>query len=295
MLQFHKYWNNPDVESIRRYLDLRTSLDVPIFMGEGGENNTDWYSGAFRLFEDLDISWNFWTWKKMDTENSPCSIRKPGNWERLAGYGSESLKPEPGEVHKILSEYLENIEFSNCLYRQEVVSSLFRRPPVRIPAVFYSNLTEGTGFKINRFREGTTGFRRQDGTDIRFLQGDRGGASFEHGQGQAWQDDEWLGVTLEAGEWLVYDFSVLCGPAGESRCSLEFRLAVPEETAEITFFLDGLPFKTLGLTRGPAREIDVFRNLDLESPEHQLKVLIDSGSVTLEWMRVLPVPGEEAK
>lgn len=80
MLQFHKYWNNPDTESIQKYLDAREQLNVPLFMGEGGENNKDWYAGAFRLFEDHGISWNFWTWKKLDTDNSPApsSFRKAG-------------------------------------------------------------------------------------------------------------------------------------------------------------------------------------------------------------------------
>ncbi|PKM64137.1 MAG: glycoside hydrolase, partial [Firmicutes bacterium HGW-Firmicutes-20] len=58
LYHFHKYWNNPDAESLEKFLRFRDEWNVPIFMGEGGENNKEWYSGAFAMYEELDISWN---------------------------------------------------------------------------------------------------------------------------------------------------------------------------------------------------------------------------------------------
>jgi endoglucanase len=84
LYQFHKYWNNPDQASLQPYLDYRDRWNVPIFMGEGGENNPDWYIGAFNLLEEHHISWNFWTYKKMETTNSPYSIPMPKDWHVLA-------------------------------------------------------------------------------------------------------------------------------------------------------------------------------------------------------------------
>jgi hypothetical protein len=66
MLQFHKYWNDPYEASIQGFLDIRERLQVPLYMGEGGENNLDWYTAAFPMLESKEISWNFWTYKKMD-------------------------------------------------------------------------------------------------------------------------------------------------------------------------------------------------------------------------------------
>jgi endoglucanase len=68
--------------ALQKFLRLRDEWNVPIFMGEGGENNKEWYSGAFALYEELDISWNFWTYKKMDTTNSMVSVNKPKEWDR---------------------------------------------------------------------------------------------------------------------------------------------------------------------------------------------------------------------
>ena len=51
--QFHKYWNNPDLESLKDYLNIRDKLNVPIFMGEGGENNLQWYYSVFKLYDQM--------------------------------------------------------------------------------------------------------------------------------------------------------------------------------------------------------------------------------------------------
>ena len=81
VLQFHKYWSPPDLPSIQRFLDIGAELGLPVFMGEGGENNLDWLATAFQLFEDIGIGWNFWPWKKIDTITSPCSVVAPPGWE----------------------------------------------------------------------------------------------------------------------------------------------------------------------------------------------------------------------
>ena len=52
-------------------------------MGEGGENYVDWLHTAFQLYEQCGISWNFWTWKKIDTLTSPCSVNPPAGWDGI--------------------------------------------------------------------------------------------------------------------------------------------------------------------------------------------------------------------
>src|SRR5260370_2439735 len=77
ILQFHKYWSAPDRPSIQQYVDVGRELGLPIYMGEGGENNLDWSQTAFQLYDDSGISWNFWTWQQIDTVTSPCSVVRP--------------------------------------------------------------------------------------------------------------------------------------------------------------------------------------------------------------------------
>src|SRR5260370_26849109 len=77
ILQFHKYWTPPDRPSIQRYIDVGRELGLPIYLGEGGENNLDWTQTAFQLYDDSGISWNYWTRKKIDTLTAPGSVMAP--------------------------------------------------------------------------------------------------------------------------------------------------------------------------------------------------------------------------
>jgi len=294
MLQFHKYWNNPDAESLKPFLDKQAELEAPLFMGEGGENNIDWYTGAFRLFEDLEISWNFWTWKKMDTTNSPCSIDIPRGWNELTGYLEGGAKPGPGRSEAVLWQYLDNMEFRNCRYRPEVVNALFRRPPVQIPAAFYNYQGGGKGFGILRRRQSQTGFRSTDGTDIRFITGNREKASFAHGEGQKWQDDEKLCVGLTSGEWLAWDFLIPVGPI-PGGFSLTLSLSAPEGAGGVEAALDGKPLESCEVEGGGSRELMLAPDLVLEPGPHRLVVKAVTGLLLLEWIEITPVTkGEEA-
>src|SRR5690606_29833578 len=93
---------------------------------------------------------------------------------------------------------------------RDVVDALLRRPPVRIPAIFYGYGGEGVGYGVAEKRIGALGFRSGDGTDIRFVvSGELTSPNFQHGRGEDWQPDEWLCVQLMPGDWLAYGFSAV--------------------------------------------------------------------------------------
>ncbi|TVQ20476.1 MAG: glycoside hydrolase family 5 protein [Spirochaetaceae bacterium] len=220
MLEFHKYWNNPDRESLAPYLAKRESWKVPIFMGEGGENNTDWYTGAFGLYDDLEISWNFWTWKKMDTTNSPLSIRPPAGWSRVAQAAALRPTHAPRIPHdqavEIFREYAENVASERCDHHAEVVGALFRRAPLRVPAIFYVNAERGVGFDSPQSvpRDETPRFRAGDRMPMVFVGRERmptlcrESPDFRHGGGEPWSPDQWIGVRLDPGAWTTYTVEI---------------------------------------------------------------------------------------
>jgi len=292
-LQFHKYWNNPDTESIQKYIDGRERWNAPIFMGEGGENNIDWYSGAFRLFEDHDISWNFWTWKKMDTINSPCSVNRPEGWEKLTEYLTGGERPDAAEAQRILWTYLDNIALENCTYHPEVVNALFRRAPVRIPAIFYGYQGEGKGYHVGAPTEGNVGFRVNDGTDIRFLDSERDVANFQHNGGRPWSMDQRLYVQMAAGDWLAYEFT--SGSIGEgeecagSAYAVEIRLRVTEASggSGLSVSLDG---RQLGLAQPEGTgwaTVRLEQKAELEAGLHRIVVEAAEGPVQVEWIDIV--------
>lgn len=274
MLQFHKYWNNPDTESIRVYLDKREEWNVPIYMGEGGENNKAWYLGAFRLFEDHNISWNFWTWKKMGKDNSPCSVKVPRDWQMLVDYLEGGAKPDEITAQRILWEYLTNLAFDLCVYYRDVVDALLNRPPVRIPAIFYGYRGEGISYGIQQPSDQNVGFRINDRTDIRFVVSARETAYFEHGKGEAWQEDERLEVHLAEGDWLAYEIYV---PKFTNHTFYEINLRLNEldENGSLAISIDG-------------ENLNIREPFTLEPGTHRIVVQAKDAPVRLEWLEIIP-------
>lgn len=210
MLEFHKYWDNPDIESITKFLDVRERLHYPIFMGEGGENNLSLYAGVFHLLEQHKIGWNFWTYKKLDTHNSPISINKPRDWESIIDYIDGGEKPINGE--EILEEYLSNIKFERCAINHDVLNHVMRKAPLKIDAVCYDLITD----KLNHER--VVPFRVNDGTGIRYLVGDGGELSFKHYGGEDPEDNQKLCLLVSEGEAFCYTFY-----ANEEKIYIRFR------------------------------------------------------------------------
>ncbi|MER6976143.1 glycoside hydrolase family 5 protein [Streptomyces carpinensis] len=129
VFQFHKYWNAPDTDSIREYLEVRDRLDVPIWLGESGENHLAWFQGTFGMCDDLGIGWNFWQWKKLGTRVSPLSIRVPDDWHLIQSAANGGDRPDLETATKILTQYLDNIAYHACEQHPQVVQAMMRRAP----------------------------------------------------------------------------------------------------------------------------------------------------------------------
>ncbi|TFE19512.1 cellulase family glycosylhydrolase [Cohnella luojiensis] len=290
MLQFHKYWNNPDTESIQHYLDKREQWEVPIFMGEGGENNKEWYAGAFRLFEDHDISWNFWTWKKMDKDNSPCQVHSPMGWDLLIGYLEGGEKPDAATAERVLWKYLDNLSFANNAYHPEVVNSLLRRPPVRIPAIFYGFRGENVSYGVSEKSGNPIGFRERDGTDIRFIESDRAIPNFQHGRGEPWLPDEKLCVQLSAGDWLAYEF-VTSNHNDDSLYRISLRMLAPHGEGRIEVRLDDVSYGYAAWSGSSWEEVWLQESVRLDEGNHRVVLLSASEArhpVRIEWLEIMP-------
>ncbi|MBN2849121.1 MAG: hypothetical protein JXK92_00560, partial [Erysipelotrichaceae bacterium] len=153
------------------------------------------------MLDDLKISWNFWTYKKMETTNSPYSIKMPKGWVDFAQEMEAGIVTEKSKAMKILWEYLENVKIENCIPHPEVSDALFRRPDILFPAVFYAHDEDA---KINESNRKNIGFRIEDHREIGFVESDQDSPNFSHGQGQSWKKDEWLYVGVQSGDSIRY-------------------------------------------------------------------------------------------
>jgi endoglucanase len=209
MLSFHKYWSPPDRGSIQRFIDIAKSLGLPIYMGEGGENNLDWVETAFQLYEDCNISWCFWPWKKIETITSPCSVNAPAGWRKVVEYGTTKVgKPGDEEAWTVLTELNQAVAFSESRYRPEVVRALLRRAPVRIPSTGFGFRGPGVSYQTTEALP-LPGFRSNDRVTIQDATGARPSeVDFHHTSGEPFSPEHELLVCLRAGDWVAYDIGL---------------------------------------------------------------------------------------
>ncbi len=202
-LQFHKYWSPTDTATIQHFLDARDALGLPIYMGEGGENNLEWLYAAWRLYEGQSIGWNFWPWKKIDTLTSPASIRPPERWAEVV----EHVKggPAPENPQQIFDELLENMTLANCVWQPAIVAAITGVEPTVLPAWGFGFRGAGASY-ATAHASPLEAMRETDAVTISYaLDADRDGHWFEHTAGQPYSDTERMVVTLQPGDWLEYE------------------------------------------------------------------------------------------
>jgi len=122
--QCHTYWVPPEQASIQRFLDFRAKYNVPIWMGETGENKDEWIGQFARLLEKNDVGWAFWPYKKMDATSSPVTFAQPAHWAEIVAYAKldrnlghvedrQKQRPSQDVIDGAFASLLENIQFAH--------------------------------------------------------------------------------------------------------------------------------------------------------------------------------------
>jgi endoglucanase len=124
----HKYWSVNDQASIQWVLDLRNTYDVPLYLGETGENSNVWFRDAVRLYEDNDMGWAWWPMKKVESVAGPLSITKSTGYQSLLDYWSNGgTTPTAAFAKTALMQLTEDLKIGNCRYQKDVTDALFRQ------------------------------------------------------------------------------------------------------------------------------------------------------------------------
>jgi endoglucanase len=130
---FHKYWSDTSQSVIQEYIDFRNKYNVPIWLGESGENTMKWIASFRTLLENNDIGWCFWTYKRLDTDRSIVSINLPNGFDKIVDYANSNRQtfdeirksmPDRDKVKETVSEYLNNIKLENCKINKEYIRAL---------------------------------------------------------------------------------------------------------------------------------------------------------------------------
>ncbi len=130
---FHKYWSDTTQSVIQEYIDFRDKYNVPIWLGESGENTMQWIESFRRLLEKNDIGWCFWTYKRLDTDRSIVSINQPEGYDKIINCADTNRQtfeeirkalPDRKAAAETASDYLSNIKFKNCKVNEKYLEAL---------------------------------------------------------------------------------------------------------------------------------------------------------------------------
>jgi endoglucanase len=130
---FHKYWMTVNQDAIQQYLTFRDKYNVPVWMGESGENTDEWIDSFRQLLEAHNIGWCFWPYKKLDATSCIVSINRPEDWAAIIAFADgprttfeevRKNRPPKEKVEKAFSDYLEGIKFANCRINQGYLKAL---------------------------------------------------------------------------------------------------------------------------------------------------------------------------
>ncbi|MES2279604.1 MAG: cellulase family glycosylhydrolase [Bacteroidota bacterium] len=240
VLSFHKYGNFNTEKQIANFMALRDKYNVPLWLGESGENSNTWYTECIGLVERNDIGWSWWPLKKMGG-NNPLEIKVPVGYQKLLDYWSnKGPKPSPAEAQVVLDQWLQNIKFESNIIHHDVIDAMFRQVqsasarPFKANAITNNTTILAADFDLGRQRSAyydkdtasyqytagvnTTGNKgrnyRNDGVDIK---ADAAGPYV-----MAIEDGEWLQYTVNVKTKGVYSIRfAVAGSVSDGKLSLK--------------------------------------------------------------------------
>jgi len=255
VLSFHKYWNPNRQENIDYILQARENWQMPVWLGESGENSNKWFADGISLLERNEIGWAWWPLKKINSVVCPLKIKAPEEYNRLTDYwnGKSATKPSTRMATETLRLLAANLRAPQCRLNKDVIDAMFRQQsdtttlpfaPNRVPVRMYATDFD-LGYPGRAYFDadneaigepgamaGNKGYRyRNDGVDI------------EESTDSSMFTNGYCVFETEAGEWLQYTLF------NEKPAAYQLNVRVSTGTAEgsMVFELNGLrqPYEVL--------------------------------------------------
>jgi len=131
--EFHKYWFDVNREAIQTYLDFREEHQVPVYIGETGENTDKWVEDFRVLLDEHEVGWCFWPYKKMNNTRGIMNFEEPEDYNLISAYAQcdrstykniRENRPDVLKVQRALNEFLENSLYKNNFPNNGYVKAL---------------------------------------------------------------------------------------------------------------------------------------------------------------------------
>lgn len=292
-LSFHKYWNKNDMASIETMVNYRTQYNVPIWLGESGENSNVWFEEAISLMESNNIGWAFWPMKKIENLAGVTSVTKAPNYDKLLDYWKNGgVKPNQDFAKKVLMQTAENYKMENLTIRRDVVDAMFRQVQTNDTKKYKNHVIPGKVF-ATEFDLGQNGYAysdrdvaNYDGT--KFTPWNKGGKMRNDGVDILNCTDK---ITngfqvsfIEEGEWLQFTVDV----KSQSNFNVQVRYSSEKAGGRLHLEQDGKKISVtteLPVTGGQAVwKTIVLKNVVLKQGMNKIRVHFDGGNFNLNYL-----------
>lgn len=221
VLSFHKYWNNNTLGDIKSHLELREKHNMPIWLGESGENSNLWFTDAISLVESQGIGWAWWPLKKLGF-NNPLEVKPNDGYLELVDYwNGKGEKPSPAKAKKALMQLANHdIRFENTQYHPEVIDAMFRQTYSKLNAPFREHRIGKSGGHVAAvdYDMGHSGIAYLDKDSANYhisagserMPWNRGTTYRNEGVDIAWDETKksYFVNHIETGEWTEYSIEV---------------------------------------------------------------------------------------
>lgn len=290
VLSFHKYWSENNEATIQQMLDYRQRYDVPIWLGETGENSNVWFTQVIQLMQKHNIGWAFWPMKKIDNIAGIANVKITPEYQELLDFWKNGgPQPSVSFAQKTLNQIAENYQLNHTEIKYDVLDAMFRQVndsttkafkkhqiPGKVYAAEYDlgrlhsayydtdtmNLWVSDPAKRSEWNFGNQ--MRNDAVDI-YL--DSSAKDFPY----------YVGKT-EAGEWLQYTFTL----QKARRFTMKLEVRNPEKASRISIKnAEGEILGSAVLSKNKDWNTLVLQNIPLKKGENRLRIVFDEAGTHL--------------
>lgn len=297
VFSFHKYWNYNNDETIRFALDLRQKHNMPIWLGETGENSNVWFTELIQLLDQHNIGYAFWPMKKIDNTAGITNVKITPEYQKLLDYwknGGE--KPSKEFAYKALMKIADNYKFSNVEIKNDVIDAMFRQTkdsstkpfknhqaPGRIFATEYDLGRIGSAYDDKDFinlwvsdpakrSDWNSGQQmRNDGVDI-YKCNDKITNQYHVGKTEA---GEWLQYTIQAKTDKSYIFDVRYSANNTAKIRIENAWGQHLATVSMPSTGGNENWKTISV-----------KGIKLTKGENKIRIIFENDGINLNYFEV---------
>lgn len=294
---FHKYWTYNNSGSLGWVTGMRDQYNVPIWLGESGENSNTWFTNLIALCESQNIGWSWWPVKKAGINNvlkvdvNDDYTQLIENWKGNGPYLSDE------EAFQAVLKFADNHRIENCHYQKDVVDAMIRQvhseetlPFIArgvLDTIFTSDYDLGrSGYAYgdndtanyhgdtDEYTSWNQGWAyRNDGVDIEACTD----SPVSNGYNVGWTGDgEWMAYTLESDSLASYSLEIRSASGGSgSRVHVEVNGV--DATGPVQLPATG------GWQSWRTTELD---KLILPEGEVQLRLVFEEGGSNLNYFRL---------